>query len=189
MGTCVTPPRIFRQINTCTVFIIRGFLRIVFIIRGFLRGSNCIYRVVFSFPRGPILNCFRMCGTSRLWKEQIRWSRSKDAFGNSSSRYNAPIDALEKLHGDRHRCTRKVRGSGMEALIIQVSVTHEIVLFAGKIEQLQLSGDPARSSDIDASGDDLSPRFSNESQRQYFFFLSRPTDLHRSTFSSRHCST
>ena len=34
-----------------------------------------------------------------LWKEPVRWIRSEDAFGNSSS--DAPIDSLEKLHGDR----------------------------------------------------------------------------------------
>ena len=28
-----------------------------------------------------------------LWKEPIRWSRSKDAFGYSSSHYDAPIDS------------------------------------------------------------------------------------------------
>ena len=33
--------------------------------------------------------------------EPIRWSRSKDTFGYSSSHYDAPIDSLEKLHGDR----------------------------------------------------------------------------------------
>ena len=32
-----------------------------------------------------------------LWKEQIRWSRSKDAFGYSSSHYDLQIDSLEIL--------------------------------------------------------------------------------------------
>ena len=52
-----------------------------------------------------------------LWKELIRWSRSKNAYGISSSRYDASIDSLEKLQGIAHRCTREVRGRGMEAFL------------------------------------------------------------------------
>ena len=41
-----------------------------------------------------------------LWKEPIRWSRSKDAFENSSSRHDAPIDSWRSCTWIAHRCTR-----------------------------------------------------------------------------------
>ena len=51
--------------------------------------------MVFSFSKGLILNFFSCVG---LWKEPIRWSRSKDSYGNSSSCYEEVNQAqLEPL--------------------------------------------------------------------------------------------
>ena len=52
--------------------------------------------------KGSDSEFFCVCG---LWKEPVGWSRSEDAFGNSSSRYDALIDSFEKLHWIEHRCT------------------------------------------------------------------------------------
>ena len=65
-----------------------------------LYGAHIVFIVWSSrSQKGLILNFFACVG---LWKEPIRWSRSKDAFGNLFSRYDVLIDSLEtrKLHGD-----------------------------------------------------------------------------------------
>ena len=86
-------------------------------------GLHRIYFMLFSFSKGLILKCVVL----HVWESQLQWDFGKCLFDGAHPRTPSETHPVVMMRrsilrrsclGIAHRCTRKVRGSGMEALFV-----------------------------------------------------------------------